>query len=131
MTASPSPRPQGRSQPRLRVLSGRGTRRPRVAPWAVFTVIVVVSFIGIVLARTTLDSGAFELNELTARIEEARRENDQLALDVARLESPARIGPLAEQAGLVFPETRTPLFVESVPEDGSLPREALAAGSRP
>lgn len=131
MTARPTSRPQGRTQPRLRVLPGRRSYRPRIAPWAVFTAVVVVSFIGIVLARTTLDRGAFELNELTARMEEAKRTNDQLTLDVARLESPARIAPLAEQAGLVFPETRTPLFVEAVPEDGSVPAAALAAGSRP
>ncbi len=133
MTAPSTARPQrtARPRPRLRVIPGRGARRLHVAPWAVFTAIVVASFIGIVLARTMLDQGAFELSEINGRIEAATRTNEQLTLDVARLESPARIGPMAEDLGLVYPEERTPLFVEAGPDDGSVPSGALAAGSRP
>lgn len=113
MTARPSVVP-GQVGSKLRVIQGRRARRPELAPWMVFSLVVVVALIGLAVARTTLDRGAFELAELDARIAKAELRNQELLLEVARLESPARIGPLAEQMGLVYPETAQPLLVENV-----------------
>lgn len=116
MTARPLRQP--RSRPGLRVIQGRRSRRPVIAPWMAFTLVVVVSFLGLVMARTALDRGAFELAELNQRITEAEARHEQLLLEVARLESPGRIAPLAEEMGLVYPEDRSPLLVEGVTPPG-------------
>ena len=105
------------SRPRLRVVAGRRPRRPSVAPWMVFTLVVVVAFVGLVLARTALDRGAFELADLEGRIAQAETENTQLRLEIARLEDPARIAPLAEELGFVYPDRRSPLLVSGVVVD--------------
>lgn len=105
------------ARPRLRVLTGRSRRGRSVAPWMVFSLVVVVSFVGLTLARTALDRGAFELADLDARIAQAETENTQLRLEIARLENPARIAPLAEQMGFVYPDTRSPLLVSGVVVD--------------
>ncbi len=124
MTARPLRSPALR--PPLRVLSGRRPRLPSVAPWMVFTLVVVVAFVGLVLARTALDRGAFELADLDTRIAQAETENTQLRLEIARLENPARIAPLAEEMGFVYPDRRSPLLVAGVVVDhrGADPRWA-------
>lgn len=134
MTARPlrAPRVAG-----LRVIEGKTARRPLFAPWVWFTLVVVTAFLGMAVARTALDHGAFELAELNRQIAVETTKNQQLVLDVARLESPARIGPLAEELGLVYPEERRPLLVEGVvqPDGAPDPRWAelanLAVGDRP
>ena len=83
----------------------------------VFTLVVVVAFVGLVLARTALDRGAFELADLEGRIAQAETENTQLRLEIARLENPARIAPLAEELGFVYPDRRSPLLVSGVVVD--------------
>lgn len=114
MTARPLRLP--RPSTGLRVIQGRRLHRPVVAPWMVFAAVVIVAFLGMVIARTTLDRGAFELAELEKRISEEQIQNRRLLLEVARLESPARIGPMAEEMGMVYPEERQPLLVEGVTE---------------
>ena len=74
-------------------------------------IIAVVAFLGLGFARTSLDRSAFELAELTRAIDEQAAINQQLRLEVARLENPARIAPLAEELGLVIPATTNPLLV--------------------
>ena len=111
MTARVSRTAAASSRPRLRVVQGR-LRRPAVAPWLGFAVVFVVAMLGLALARTALDRGAFELSELTRRLTVAETDNQRLRLEVARLESPARIGPLAEGMGLVYPSGRTLLLVD-------------------
>lgn len=111
MTARPLRAPQQGG--RIRVIGGRKRlRRPSISPFFVFGVVIVASMIGIVVARTSLDSGAFRLAELEQRIQEEERRMEVLTLEVARLESPTRIGPLAEEMGMVPAEDRTVLVVE-------------------
>ena len=111
MTARPLRAPQHGG--RIRVIGGRKRlRRPSISPFFVFGVVIVASMIGIVVARTSLDSGAFRLAELEQRIQEEERRMEVLTLEVARLESPTRIGPLAEEMGMVPAENRTVLVVE-------------------
>lgn len=95
----------------LRVLKGRRLRKPSVAPWMIMVLIAVVAFLGLGFARTSLDRSAFELAELNRAIDEQAALNEQLRLDVARLENPARIAPLADELGLVIPPSTNPLLV--------------------
>lgn len=110
MTVQPLPSP-GRSE-RFRVLKGRKLRRPSVAPWMIMVIIAVVAFLGLGFARTSLDRSAFELAELNKAIDEQAALNEQLRLEVARLENPARIAPLAAEMGLVIPDDTHQLLVD-------------------
>lgn len=98
----------------LRVVQGKVGRRPVLAPWLAFCLVVVVALVGQVVARTTLDRGAFELTELERRIAVEQTRNQELRLEVSRLESPTRIGPLAEDLGMVYPDERVPIVVAGV-----------------
>ncbi|MFQ5523967.1 MAG: hypothetical protein ACE5F5_10360 [Acidimicrobiia bacterium] len=99
----------------FRVLSGRRIRRPSIAPWMIMALIGVVAFLGLGFARTSLDRSAFELAELQKAIAEQSALRQQLELEIARLENPARIAPLAEEMGLVVPDTTRQLLVDITP----------------
>lgn len=107
----------------LRLVQGRRNRRPVVTPFLAFVLIVLVALFGIVFARTALDQGAFDLSELDREIVAARSHNTQLRLEVARLESPTRVAPLAEQMGMVFPTERDTVVVERVVTDPAEPED--------
>ena len=113
MTARPLAR--NTTEGGLRVLSGRRVRRPSIAPWMMMALIGVVAFLGLGFARTSLDRSAFELAELEKAIAEQSALRQQLELEIARLENPARIAPLAEEMGLVIPETTRQLLVDIAP----------------
>lgn len=101
MTAQPihrSARKEG-----LRVVEGRRLHRPSLAPWMIMVIIAVVAFLGLGFARISLDRSAFELAELNKAIDEQAALNEQLRLEVARLENPARIAPLADEMGACDP----------------------------
>ena len=72
----------------------------------------VLAFLGLGFARTSLDRAAFELAELSRAIDSQAALNQQLRLEIARLESPARIAPLAEELGLVVPSDTNQLLVD-------------------
>lgn len=113
MTTAPQRRPS--QMARLRVIAGKQRKRhPHVAPWMAFTLVVVVALFGIVMTQTSLDEGAFELAELNRSIANAQTENQHLRLEVARLESPARIAPIAAEMGLVYPDSRRTVMVDGV-----------------
>jgi cell division protein FtsL len=73
---------------------------------------------GLVVARTSLDAGAFELADLNQQIAAEQDRQQLLELEVARLESPTRIAPLADEMGLVYPDDRRTLFVDGMDDDG-------------
>ncbi len=100
---------------RLRVVKGRKLRRPALAPWMSMVLIAVIAFLGMGFARTSLDKSAFELATLDKAIAEQIALNQQLNLETARLENPARIAPLAEELGLVIPENTRQLLVDLAP----------------
>jgi cell division protein FtsL len=77
--------------------------------------IAVIAFLGLGFARTSLDKSAFELATLDKGIAEQTALNQQLNLEIARLENPARIAPLAEELGLVIPENTRQLLVDLAP----------------
>ncbi len=99
----------------LRVLRGKRLSRPSLAPWMIMALIGVIAFLGLGFARTSLDRSAFELSELTKSIDEATEINQSLSLEIARLENPARIAPLAEDLGLVIPSNTKQLLVDLDP----------------
>ncbi|MGA7281794.1 MAG: hypothetical protein WBZ40_08425, partial [Acidimicrobiia bacterium] len=96
----------------LRVLPGRRLRRPTLAPWMIVAAIAVIAFLGLGFARTSLDRSAFELDRLDKAITQQEAINQQLKLEIARLENPARIAPLAEELGLVLPADTRQLLVD-------------------
>lgn len=110
MTAVPQPRTG--HQERIRVLEGRRRSRVLLGPWAVVALIAISGFLGLGFAQTSLDRAAFELAELEKSINEAEAANLELKLEMARLENPARIAPLAEEMGLVLPATTNQLLVD-------------------
>lgn len=119
MTAARPLRSQ-QTRARLRVVRGAGASRATFAPFLMFGVVVVTAMIGLVIARTSLDAGAFELSDMRAEIAALEVRQYQLQLDVARLESPGRIAPLAEEMGMVLPDERLVLLVDDpapVPEN--------------
>jgi cell division protein FtsL len=104
------------SEERLRVLKGRRLQRLTLAPWMIMVLIGVVAFLGLGFARTSLDKSAFELDQLNRAITEQGAINEQLRLEIARLENPARIAPLAEEMGLVIPGDTRQLLVDLAPQ---------------
>ena len=102
MTARPAPALQRR--PQMRVVPGRGVRPLRMAPWLLFTILVVFVFFALIYSRTALSDSAFHLREVEALITQEEATFQQLRLEVARLQSPERVVPLAEQIGLVLPD---------------------------
>jgi cell division protein FtsL len=78
----------------------------------VMVLIGVIAFLGLGFARTALDKSAFELDRLNRAITEQAAMNEQLRLEIARLENPARVAPLAEEMGLVIPGETRQLLVD-------------------
>lgn len=102
MTSQPLRHPVAR--PGLRVLPGRKTRISGVAPWASFVFVALIAFFGLIYARTALDRAAVELADTNRSIASLEAANRKLSLEVARLQSPARIAPLAEEMGMIYPD---------------------------
>lgn len=95
----------------------------------IMVLIAVVAFFGLGFARTSLDRSAFQLAELNKQIDDQEALNEQLRLEVARLENPARIAPLADEMGLVIPVETNQLLVNL---DGPSPlvAETDSSGAR-
>ncbi len=125
MTARPLQLPAAGGS--LRVLEGRRLRRPSVAPWMIVVLVAVMAFLGLGFARTSLDKSAFELAELNKGIDQQSVLNRQLTLDIARLENPARIAPLAEELGLVIPDVTNRLLVDLTPDSSFIAEAGTGA----
>ena len=105
-----SPRPT----PGLRVVTGQRKKRQPIAPWLIFSLVAVVAFLGMILTRTSLDRVAIELSTVEADLAEAKGLNQRLRLQIAQLESPARVAPAAQDLGMVYPQSSNRLVVEGV-----------------
>jgi cell division protein FtsL len=102
MTANPA-RAES-AVPRLRVVQGKRLVRPTAWGWLIIAICAIAVFFGLIIANTALDRSAFELEEIRAEMTAEQQRFDRLRLDVAKLRSPERIQPLAEQLGLVYPD---------------------------
>ncbi len=99
--------------PRLRVVAGKRTDlRLHISPWMMVLLIGVVGMFAMVVGRTTLDRGAVELSQLDVRLAAAEARAAELELEIADLESATRIGPLAEEMGMIYPTDRMVLVVD-------------------
>lgn len=112
MTARPLRAPLRDS--RLRLISGRRIRRPAMAPWLVVSFIAIATFLALIGTRTALDRSALDLAYIERQIAEQLTVNQQLRIEIAQLENPARIAPMAEDLGLVIPTERRQLLVGGV-----------------
>ena len=93
-----------------------------MGPWLLFSTVAVLAFFAIIWSRITLDRTAFELQELEGRIAAEQARYDELRLEVARLESPSRIAPLAEELGMVFPSRTVTVAANGVERTAGSPR---------
>ena len=98
----------------LRVVTGQRKKRQPMAPWLIFSVVAVVAFMGMVLTRTSLDRIAIELASVEMQLAEAKGLNQRLRLQIAQLESPARVAPAARELGMVYPQSSNRLVVRGV-----------------
>jgi cell division protein FtsL len=86
----------------------------------IMAIVGIAAFLGLVFARTSLDNSAFELVELDTAIEQQVELNQTLRLEIARMENPARIAPLAEEMGLVIPDETHQLLVDLNPSSDAV-----------
>lgn len=111
MTAQPI---VAQRQPRkLRVIHA-AAGRPKVGPWIITTLLVATVFFGLIYSQTRLNERAIELQGIERAIESELDRMESLQLEVARLQSPSRVAPAAEQLGMVFPAERRTLSAPGV-----------------
>ena len=92
----------------LHGIAGSAKPRPRLHPWLVFAVAVIVAFFGLIYSRISLDRSAFTLEELERQIVTEEARHWDLRMEVARLQSPQRITTIAQDMGMIYPvELRT------------------------
>jgi cell division protein FtsL len=69
------------------------------------TATVLVAFFLLIYSRIALDHSAFLLEDIARQIEVEEARYWELRLEVAHLQDPDRITGLAEEMGMVYPET--------------------------
>ena len=107
---APRPRPQADpARPRLRVVpanyvSPRARRRRARRLLAAASVLAVLGLLGVASLHVVLTQGQFRLERLDARARQEQDRYERLRLEVAELESPARVVAAAqERLGMVPP----------------------------
>lgn len=71
-------------------------------------------FFGLIYSQTRLNERAIKLQGVEASIEAELARMEGLQLEVARLQSPTRVAPAAEELGMVFPSVRRTLSAPGV-----------------
>jgi len=107
-------RPESRPGSRLHLKHGGGNLRPRLQPWLVFALTVIVAFFGLIYSRISLDQSAFILEDLEQQISAEEARHWDLRVEVARLQSPERITSVAQDMGMIYPVELASLEVEGV-----------------
>jgi hypothetical protein len=108
--------------PHHRATAARHTRTSRGASWevrsfAVASGVIVACFVVVLLylaQATAVSAAGYEAQRLAAERDELRRQNALLAIETARLDSPARIEAEAQRLGLVRAATIRVVAAEAV-----------------
>ena len=118
---SPAPRPQpAPKRSRLRVISGLSTTKGRRRTTEVLAVIVVcASLFAVVVGNAMLAQGQLRIGKISSQLAQEQATNRVSVLNVAALETPARIQQAATGLHLVQPAQI--LQLPSVPLDRELP----------
>lgn len=110
----PQQRPEPRQRPDLRVVPRRH-RRLRTGPTVVLGGLLAFTIaFALVVAQALLVQGQQRLDDIDARIAEATRQQQELRLQQAELESPSRIVEAATALGMVPPDDVTYLTPSAV-----------------
>lgn len=119
--------PGAPSKPDLRLVKGGGAPRlERLSPRA--RLVSLVAMVGIVLFavvafHVVLSQGQFQLEKLEAKADDEQDRYSRLRLQVAELESPARITTEArDRLGMVPPKNVTPV----APKAGDMPNAPVS-----
>lgn len=87
------------------VVIGPRYRRRRIGGWLGLSLSVALVFFLMISSRIALDNSAFVLKDVQSQITTEEARYWDLRLQVAELQSPERIARLAEEMGMVYPET--------------------------
>jgi len=93
-------------------------------------IVAVTLVFGVLLEQVVLAQSAFKLAHLRERLVEAEREQEELRLEAARLESPARIERYARDVlGMVDPQQVTYIVADIPVTDSGIARLPRRAGA--
>jgi len=92
---------------KLRVVAGARLGRVRVIPAVIMTLALILAFFAVIFSHARLTESSFQIEELRQSIDIEQARFEELRLEVARLSSPARIGPEAERLGMILPDPAT------------------------
>ncbi len=117
----PAPRPKAGTRAGLKVVKGKkGTRRSRLrAPEVIAVVLVSLTLLAVVVGNTVLAQGQLRIGSISSKLTKEQAVNRVRVLNVAALETPARIQQAASGLHLVQPAQI--LQLPSVPLDKELP----------
>ena len=92
---------------RLSVVGTKQKKGKRKLPWLVILSLVCVFTVifGVLLARVVLVKSSFKLQKLQGELSAAEELHEELMLEAAKMESPARIERVARSMGMVEPPT--------------------------
>ena len=96
------------------MIEGRLGARPRIASWMLYTIAFALVFFGLIFSQTRLNQSALTIQEIETQIAIEREIAEDLGLQVARLQSPARVQPAADDLGMVFPSSLETLTASGV-----------------
>ncbi|MGH9307209.1 MAG: hypothetical protein ACRD0I_10085 [Acidimicrobiales bacterium] len=109
-----------RSRPPLRILGDdraqlRARRRRARLLVVAGGAMAIICLFGVVVAHVVITQNQFRLDHMTAQLSQAKATHDNLRLEAATLQAPARIVSTAQAHGMVRPPTLTYLAPVSPP----------------
>lgn len=95
------------SQERLKLVDAKQKKTRRKLPWLVIISLVCVFTVifGVLIARVVLVKTSFKLQKLQTDLTAAEELHEELMLEAAKMESPARIERVAREMGMIEPPT--------------------------
>lgn len=95
------------AQQRLKLVDPKQKKSRRRLPWLVIISLVCVFTVifGVLIARVVLVKTSFKLQKLQTELIAAEELHEELILEAAKMESPARIERVAREMGMIEPPT--------------------------